>query len=146
MKSHMIKPIPPQQLSIIKKDCNRLPTYEADSLVKIIMLPSFCILLHSGGRHLHILYNVCFRVFYIQQRKHHKCRRTLCTIVQLFVRPCSLPVLMRNIWLHTPCLTECTEPSFSHHLPANRQMRNDYKLLHSVHMHLCNSDVGDNLS
>jgi hypothetical protein len=90
-------------------------------------LTFFCILLRSGGTSLNTHGNARFDVFHIRFRIPRKPQHKCGTILPLYCFPCSLIALQNNKWLHIPCLTGCSGPSFLHHLPAYTKQRNGYK-------------------
>ena len=117
------------------------------AFIKIIKLPSFCILLHKLCRLLHIPGNVCY--VYVAHIRCHMLRKGLhkaCRVLWLCRFLNSLVVPMHSKALHIPCLTEYISPSSLHHLPVCRMRRSDYILLHILNMLQYNFCTCDNLS
>ena len=106
----------------------------------ITTLPFFGILPHIAYKHVNIPGNVLFGVCHIHFHIVRKCLRKYDILVLPFRYLNSLTVLMRSKWLHIPYLTECTLPSFLHHLPVCRTRRNGCKQPHISNMLQCNFD------
>src|ERR1044072_660265 len=90
--------------------------------------PYAYILLHNGGRVLHICGNVLFPyVYYIHRRSDYKFQRITDTTVRSLNHSCSSPVLLLYKWLRTLDPVECRLLTPWPHLPAYRLWHNDYK-------------------
>jgi hypothetical protein len=108
--------------------------------------PSFCILLHTGGKLLHILCNVPFHAVRVSRILGHRHRKFL-HIPYIGEKH----VLLRNslaarqhcIQLRIEYPIEYNGLTFLHLPPANRQKRNDYKEMRILSRHLYKLEIVD---